>query len=145
MKKIVLCLLLCFMSACTSIENNNSIVCSTITHDESVRIDITYTYDQKGKITAIEKVVSVMFEEKQLQEKTLEEYYNELYMEDTKGVHYVAQMDPKNNAIVSITTIDLSMYDFTSDTFELGKKEEYEDITKLIQEISSLGYYSCKE
>lgn len=144
MKKIFLCLCL-LLSACSMNTKQESIVCSTITHDESVRIDIEYTYDNANKITKIEKTVRVYFGEAKLKEKTLQEYYDELEDVEIIGAIYSAEMDIKNNAIISITSIDLSAYDFAKDYFELGNKEEYDDITKLIQEIYALGYYSCKE
>ena len=140
--KLILCLLLCMLTSCSS--KHESVVCSTVSQDESVRIDIEYTYDESGKITEISKVVSVTFDQSDLSLKSLEEYYNELKEEEVYGVHYLAEMDKTNNTIVSITTIDLTLYDFSQDAFELGDPKEYESITKLIKEITKLGYYSCK-
>lgn len=141
--KFFLCILLIFLTSC-SVQKNNAIVCSTVTHDESVRIDIEYEYDSYGEIKKISRSVSVSFNKEQLQEKSLQDYYDELFVEDEKGVHYIAEIDEKNNTIVSITTIDLSIYDFINDHLELGHSTDYLDVTKLIEDIGSLGYYRCK-
>lgn len=144
MKKILVCILLCLLTSCTSKEEQ--IVCSTITHDESVLVDVVYTYDGNREVTKIENIVSVIFKEEDLVEKSLQEHYEEIKKENdilVDGVTFKVEMVGET-ALTSTTTIDLTLYDFEMDPLEIGNKYEYEDIGELIDEISSLGYYRCK-
>lgn len=146
MKKILLCLLLILTTSCTS--EKKSIICSTVTQDESVEIDLTYTYGSKGEVVQIQKDVIVYFSQDELEDKSLNDYYKELEEEfsyDLEGVSYHLEMDQNNNSIISSTIIDLSSYNFKSDCLEIGNKEDYENITEVIKEITSLGYYRCNE
>lgn len=148
MKKWICILLLFSLSGCSN--NEKAIVCSTVSQDESTSIKLKYTYDNNKNITHIQKVIVVTFYESTLQNTTLDIKYEELKEEyqkydAIKGLIYALDMNEQEKQIQATIDVDLSQYDFKKDSFELGKKEYYQDITEVIEEINELGYYRCEE
>lgn len=148
MKKLILIILLLCISGCIS--NEQSLVCSTISQDESSTVTLTYTYGNDKKITQIHKVMKVSFDANSLEKKPLNETYQEIQSEylkyqDIEGLQCNVLINRKEKNIEVNIQVDLSKYDFKDDLFSLGNKKDYENITKVIDDINELGYYRCKE
>ena len=148
MKKIISIILLFSLTGC--MKENQSIVCSTISQDDSTHIAIEYEYANNKEITNIKKTIRVSFQQDVLKETSLKEKYHDIQKEykqydDVEGLQYAISMEEQKNTITAVIEVDLSIYDFKKDYFELGEEHLYEDITKVIEDISELGYYHCNE
>lgn len=148
MKKIILIILALSLYGCFS--NKQNLVCSTISQDESTTIELTYTYGNNEKITQIQKTMRVSFDNNSLLKKPLNETFQEIKTEylkyqDIEGLECKVLMNREEKYIEVNIQVDLSKYNFEEDLFALGSEKDYENITKVIDDISALGYYRCQE
>ena len=152
MKRIILALALALsLMGCSSSEEDEdeSTILTCTLESDAYTEEWNYTYDDSYEITEINMTSIMFFDEEDLEEVSLEEYY-EVYAsyyeaaDDVAGVSYTLSMDEAEGSITLATRILIATYDLEEDVYGITSDGEMDDASTLKGLHEATGY-TCNE
>ncbi len=147
MKKI--CILMVMIFSLSGCDSTKTLVCKLNVQEQEYTTQVTYEYNKDGEILSLISYSEYYLNESDLKDFTLDEYYNDFsegYKNDEgiDGLVIEITKDEKDNMIGESITLDTQTYDFESDLFGLGTKDDYSSIDDVLTMMEATDAFICE-